>query len=283
MLFRNKAAEQDCTEASLPATRTAVFFDVVRLQSFKLILCGLVTLTASLPFLVFALLQDGWQLSLYQQVQAGEMTAEMAALYQTNMERLTALLRIPAFLLLGIALAGVGRVIKLLAWEEPVMLWPDLRQGIRQNACQMAGLAIAVGLVGFLCRYAAGQGLQWLHPLAIFLLGPIAAYLSACICVYDLPLQQLLRYALLLFAKYPIKTWVAFAVGLAPFLLQQIPNPYIHIAAGLLLGLLIPFIMLGWFCFAFGRMDAVINPGRYPQLLYRGLTLNHEDGNDGTD
>lgn len=282
MLFRNRAAKQDCTAASLPSTRAAVFADVVRLQSFKLVLCGLVTLTASLPFLLFTLLQDGWQLSLYQQVQAGEMTAEMAALYQINMTRLIALLKIPAFLLMGIALAGVGRAIKLLAWEEPVMFWPDLRQGIRQNIRQMSALAGGIGLIGFLEAYVAGQGIQWLSYLAVFLPGPIAAYLSVCICVYDLPLRQQMQYALLLFSKHPVKTWVAFAAGLAPFLLKQIPNPYIHIAVGLLLGLLIPFIMLGWFCFAFGQMDVVINPVRYPQLLHRGLALNCEETDNGT-
>lgn len=276
MFRRQKAAKEDYTAAKLPSTRRAVFFDVLKLQFFKLALCGLVTLAAAMPFLGIAMLQDGYQLSLYQQNVEGMLENTAAAMYHVTFQNLMGMLEIPFFLILAVALSGVSRVVKLLAWEEPVTLWPDMGKGVRQNWKQYLLLGFLTGLVSFLCRYALGQGVWLPSVLCLVLLGPVGAYLSVCICVYSLPMREQIKYALLLYSKAPLKTLLAAAACLLVFLPQYLPNPYIHLVGRLVSGFCIPIVMLGWFCFAFGQMDRAINASRYPDLVDRGLYKDDE-------
>lgn len=277
MIFKPKAAAQDCTQASLPATRRAVFWDVLKLQYSKLALCGLITLAASLPVFLLTMVGDVYRLSLFQQVQQGELTQELGSLYNTLSRDLSVVVQIPLLLLLAVALAGIGRIIKLLAWEEPVLFWPDLRRGLRQNLRQLLALAALTGMVRFACVYAAGRGFWLPGFLALALLVPLAAYMVVCICVYDLPLTQQFRYALILYARRPLAALGGCAVCAVPFLFQFLPNLYVRMAVALLDGFLIPVILLGWFCFSFAQMDRFINPGRYPDLVGRGLAAYHAE------
>lgn len=277
MIFGPKAAAQDCTEASLPSTRRAVFWDVLKLQFFKLALCGLITLAAALPVFLVTMVEGLYRLSLTQQVHQGELTQELAALYSPLSRSMGAVLQIPLLLLLAVALAGVGRIIKLLAWEEPVLFWWDLRRGLRQNLGQMLVLAALMGVIRFACVYAAGKGFWLPGLLALLFLAPPAAYMAVGICVYDLPLSQQFRYALILYAHRPLATLAACAVCAVPFLFQLLPNFYVRMVAGLLGGFLIPVVMLGWFCFCFAQMDRFLNQSRYPELLGRGLSVRHTE------
>lgn len=277
MIFKPKAAAQDCTQTSLPATRRAVFWDVLKLQYSKLALCGLITLAASLPFFLLTMVGDIYRLSLLQQVQQGELTQDLASLYSTLSRDLSAIVQIPLLLLLAVALAGTGRIVKLLAWEEPVLFWPNLRRGLRQNLRQLLALAALAGVVRFACGYAAGRGFWLPGFLALVLLVPLAAYMMVCICVYDLPLSQQFRYALILYARRPLAALGGCIVCAVPFLFQFLPNLYVRMAVVLLDGFLMPVIMLGWFCFSFAQMDRFINPGRYPSLVGKGLVVHHTE------
>lgn len=278
MIIKPKQAGQDCTVACLPATRRAVFFDVLKLQFFKLALCGLITLAAALPLFLLQMTCDGYDMVLYQQTQQGNLTEEMAAMYVSMLQNVSAVIEIPLLLLLAAALAGVGRVVKLLAWEQPVFFWTDLWRGVRQNIRQMLALGAAVGLVRFACVYAAGRGLWGAGLLAAVVLGPLAALMMVCISVYDLPFTQQCRYALLLYVRQPLKTLAAFAAAAALFVLVGfLPGMHIRLMGGLLAGFLIPVVLLGWFCFCFGQMDRFINPQRYPELVGRGLACALED------
>lgn len=277
MILKPKAAAQDCTEASLPATRRAVFGDVLKLQFFKLALCGLITLAAALPIFLVTMVEEIYRLSLTQQVQQGELAQELAALYSPLSRSMSAVLQIPLLLLLAVALAGIGRIVKLLAWEEPVLFWSDLRRGLQQNLRQMLVLAALTGIIRFACAYAAGQGFWLPGLLALLFLAPPAAYMAAGICVYDISLSQQFRYALILYARRPLATLAACAVCAVPFLFQYLPNLSARMIAGLLDGFLIPVVMLGWFCFCFAQMDRFINPSRYPDLVGRGLAVRHAE------
>ena len=275
MILKPKAAAQDCTAASLPATRRAIFGDVLKLQFFKLALCGLITLAAALPIFLVTMVEEIYRLSLTQQMQQGELAQELAALYSPLSRAMSAVLQIPLLLLLAVALAGIGRIVKLFAWEEPVLFWSDLHRGIQQNLRQMLVLAALTGIIRFACAYAAGQGFWLPGLLALLFLAPPAAYMTAGICVYDISLSQQFRYALILCARRPLATLAACAVCAVPFLFQYLPNLYARMIAGLLDGFLIPVVMLGWFCFCFAQMDRFINPSRYPDLVGRGLAVRH--------
>lgn len=150
-----KTAETDYTPAMLPATRREVFFDVVKLQSGKLALCGLISLGFTLPFLFSAMAQDLFQSSLYRRAAEGTLTESAAAVYAVEYQNLFPLAEVLCYLLLSVGLAGLSRVIKRLAWEENVSLWADFAKGVRQNGKQYALIGLLAGLAAFLSRYAA--------------------------------------------------------------------------------------------------------------------------------
>lgn len=144
-----------------------------------------------------------------------------------------------------------------------------------QNWKQYLPLGLLTGLAVFACRYGmwAAEGLWGLLPAAVLglALGPVAAYLSVTVAVYDLPFFGHVKYALLLYGKNAPKTLLAAGLCLLPFVPQFLPNIYCHTIGRLLSGMLIPFVMLAWFLFAFSRLDRDINPAHYPELVDRGL------------
>lgn len=95
MLFKAKIPEKDYGAAMLPATRREVFFDVVKLQFPKLTLCGLISLTFTLPFLISELVQDIYQAALYQS--GAESGGEAAALYLVTFQNVFAVLDVLFF------------------------------------------------------------------------------------------------------------------------------------------------------------------------------------------
>lgn len=273
---RPRTAKTDFTPEMLPATRREVFFDVVKLQFGKLALCGLLALGFTLPFLFSTMAQDLFQSVLYQRVAEGTLTEGAAAVYATSYQNLFPLVEVLCYLLLSVGLAGLSRIVKRLAWEENVSLGADFAKGVKQNGKQYALLGLLAGLAAFLGRYVANLsgGTWWGYLpglLMAVVLGPAAAYLTVTIAVYDLKFRDQVKYALILYSKSIPKTLLAAALCYLPFVPQLLPNVYCHTIGRLVSGILIPFVMLAWFLFAYDRLDKDINPGRYPELLGRGL------------
>lgn len=270
MLFQSKVPQEDYSAGKLPSTRREVFFDVLKLQFPKLALCGLFSLAFTFPFLASALVQDVYQASLYQNGGSNEA----AALFLVTFQNVFAALDVLFYIFLSIGLAGLSRIIKRLAWEEPVDVWRDFSKGVRQNGRQYALLGLLTGLVLFACRYGV-QGSPVPSIAAGVLLGPLAAYMTVSIAVYSLRFMDHMKYALLLYGKDAPRTMLAAAVCFLPFIPQMLPNIYCHVIGRFFSGLLIPIVMLGWFLFSLYRLDQTINPTLYPELIDRGLLGKH--------
>lgn len=279
-MFKPKVSKTEFEAAMLPSTRKEVFFDVLKLHFSKLSLCGMISLAFSLPFLFMAMARDGLEAALYG---SGAQGAE-ALVQLTTYENLFALLEIPCFALLSVGLAGLSRIIKRFAWEEPVRVWEDFAKGVSQNWKQYLPLGLLAGLAVFACRYviwAMGGGFKGLPLTAVLglALGPVAAFMTVTAAVYDLPFLGHVKYALLLYGKNAPKTLLAAGLCLLPFAPQFLPNVYCHTIGRLLSGMLIPLVMLAWFLFAFACLDKDINPKHYPELVDRGLLGKGGDHN----
>lgn len=271
-MFQPKVSKTEFEAAMLPSTRREVFFDVLKLHFSKLSLCGMISLAFTLPFLFMTMARDGLEAALYG---SGAQGAE-ALVQLTTYENLFALLEVPCFALLSVGLAGLSRAVKRFAWEEPVRVGADFAKGVSQNWKQYLLLGLLTGLAVFVCRYgmwAMGGGFKGLLPAAMLglALGPVAAYLSVTIAVYDLPFFGHIKYALLLYGKNAPKTLLVAGLCLLPFVPQFLPNIYCHTIGRLLSGMFIPIIMLAWFLFAFSCLDKDINPKHYPELVDQGL------------
>lgn len=275
MMFKPKIAQTDFEANMLPATRREVFWDVVKLHFPKLALCGMVSLLFTLPFLFTTMARDNLQASFYEISLSGSRDDETVLVYLTTYQNVIALVEVPCFLLLSVGLAGLARIVKRFAWEEPVRVGEDFIKGIAQNWKHYLLLGLLTGLANFACRYV-GQimgGFGEIFPvlLSVLTLGPLAAFLTAIIAVYDLHFSECLKYALLLYGKNAPKTLLTASICFLPFIPQMLPNIYCHTIGRLVSSLAIPFVMLAWFLFTFSCLDRNINRDRYPDLVDRGL------------
>ena len=91
------------------------------------------------------------------------------------------------------------------------------------------------------------------------------------ISIYAMPFRQLLHMSFLVFAEAPLKTLGALLCCMAPFGILLISNLTVMIAGRILLSLLLPVILLGWFLFAMNRLDEVVNSRLHPQIMGKGL------------
>ncbi len=287
--FRQKAAARDYGLHMLPKTRKAVFWDAVKLQGWKLLLLGLLLLAFSLPIHLLALAEDLYLAQLYAQTPQPSM--EVLTARAVDISNLRALLNIPFLLLTSLALAGAGHMLRQYAWGEPVVFWYDFRKGIRQNGWQMAALGLIAGLWNALCVYCGNLSYTQAEGLAAYLvylpaaaglllLVPLGAIMTACIPVYSNRFAQNCRLAAVLLLHEPARLYGALlclGIGFVSFL---IPNFYCHLFGRLLLTVLVPFLMLGWYLICYALLDRKVNPRFFPQLVGRGtvVTDRHETG-----
>lgn len=124
-MFKPKVSKMEFEAAMLPSNRREVFFDVLKLHFSKLALCGMISLLFTLPFLFLTMTRDSVEAALYGSGAQGTETLVRLTTY----ENLFALLEIPCFTLLSVGLAGLARIVRRFAWEEPVRVWADFARG----------------------------------------------------------------------------------------------------------------------------------------------------------
>lgn len=282
-LFKPKTSKTDYTQSMLPQNRKEVFFDVVKMHFWKLLICGFILLLFALPLHFTDLLTFFYQAGLYEKLVLEELDVEEVAFMMVSFSNFMGLINILLYMLFAVGLAGVARVIKLLAWEENAFLRYDFFAGIRQNASQYVLLGFIVGLLAFICRYVNNlstlvegniYGYLGIIPtvLCMLLLAPVAAYMTVCIAVYNNKFLQNSKICFVLYFKDAPKTLLACLCCFAVFIVQLIPNFYCHLIGRIVASILIPFVMLGWFLFAFNALDKTVNNKFYPELIGKGVT-----------
>ncbi len=273
--FQNKRADRDYSPASLPQTRRAVFFDVLKLNWRQFILYGLLFLAVCLPMQLVSLSEAMAAVNL-------QNSQDPQWVYKLAMTRILAAgIQMPCLWLIGLALSGFARVMRQYAWMENVRFSYEFIQGVKQNGLQMLGLAVLAGLGNglFALCAALAEAAQLLPsvilmiPAALLLLCllPVAAYAVAAIPVYKGKLAAQLRVGRLLYAQNPWKTLLGVGCCLAPCLVQLSQVFLVKIIGAVLAPVAAPVVLLGWTLFAYEAMDRHINETLYPELVGRGL------------
>lgn len=283
MFLKPKPAKQDYVEDMLPQTRKQVFFDVLKLHWGKLLFCGLIILVFLLPLHISAIYQSFYELSVMDSFDKGNLTTEEAYNTLRFTRNLASGVNILLYMLFSVGLAGLARIIKRFAWEEHVKIGGDFFKGIKQNCGQYMLLSLFSGAVVFICSFITdtlnvGTGAAYYVGIAatvlcavVFL--PLMGYMLVTISVYGIRFSRNIRYALILYGKNILKTLLAAVICFIPFVLQLIPFMGCVIAGRIISSILIPYIMLGWFLFAFNMLDKNINKENYPELVGKGLFI----------
>lgn len=286
MFIKPKTAAEDFSADMLPHTRRQVFFDVCKLHFGKLLLCGFIMLLFSLPLHFAALFSDLYGISVMEGFNAGEITAE-EAYTALRLQAGASVAGILFYMLLGMGLSGLGRIIKRLGWEENVTVGEDFFLGVRQNAGQYTLLMFITGVIVLACSCVTNPiitGSDYFPGIAAviicgIMLMPIGAFIVVTIPIYKLKFTQHIKYAFILYGSNFLKAAAASVLCFLPFTIQLIPNLWCVILGRLLSSVLSPFVMLGWFLFTYNLLDKAINKDNYPELVNKGLYICNTKNN----
>lgn len=292
MKQKNKAAAQDFTEAMLPQSRKAVFFDVLHLQWRKLLLLGLLLLAFSLPLLLSTVTGSIYTANYIAAVtQSGLADTPEAAQGLLRFELLRGAVNILLLLVFLVGLSGALRVLRQLAWEENVHLPTDFAAGIKSNFGQLACLGIPCGVIALLCElllffssgYRSGVvAAVSLVPLAVsvLLLLPAACLTLSMIPVYANPLRANLKNAFYVYFSAPLRVLGTLAVCAVFWLPSVLPYLTCQVLGHVFAFLTLPVTLLAWLLFCFTRFDVSVNAAACPELLGRGIYTPSESDNE---
>ncbi len=282
MAKRIKASKFDCQITSLPQTRKDVFIDVLKMHWRSFLGIGLLFLLFTLPFHILGIRDDFIQASLMHNFEAMSADEQQTAILQMlSLKNASALINVISFLILGVFLSGMLRIIRQYSWEENVFFGFDVIKGIKQNIKQMLPLSLLAGVSNALIVYAVNlvsvttnaalSLVLTMAVCAVCIIGiPTAAYTVVSVSLYDHTLIGHIKLGAVMASKAPVKTSIALVLCFLPFSLCLIPNIYCHIIGRVVGAFCSPIVMLGWYLFALDRFDEVVNKSKFPELVGRG-------------
>lgn len=278
-LRKTKKASKDFEKSMLPQTRRAVFFDVVKLQWSKLLRLALILLISALPLLLIAVYEDTYILTAYEDP---HILPETIPALIAPLHIFCAVLSFPCIVLFFLALSGVIRVVRQLAWEENVMMFPDFLVGLKQNWKQflpaglLFGLSYALAKIGWHSALATQADSVWMQGvllgLLIILIAPLVACCTVVIAIYDNSFWGNLKLAAYVYLKNPIKTvgGMLLSFGLCA-LVWVIPNLQLHLIGAIPIMMVFTLGLLGWTLFIYNQLDKHYNAQQYPELVGKGI------------
>lgn len=282
MKLIRKTAKTDYTPNMLPATRRAVFFDVVQLQWQKLLLLGLILLLVYIPVLISVAVKDIYVSNLHQALtDATDDQKLYAGQTLVHFDIFRSAVHILFMLLFAVGLSGACRVLRQYAWGENVYMPTDLPKGIRDNYGPTAGLLVLTGIIYTLCLsvyYTASSynsslmAMLSLLPVTVSLLLilPIFALTLSMIPVYSNRLTENFKNAFYIYTRCLPKTLLVLGCCLLVWIPSLIPNFYFHIIGSALAILLTPFALLAWTLYCYNLFDIHINARLCPELIGKG-------------
>lgn len=283
MRKRKTVSEIPFSRDMLPHSRKALWFDVVKLNYIPLISLGLIMFAFSLPMFFNMLVTDFYVAQLSAGVSDVSSEQWMQVQEQIALVRNTsALMDIPGLAVFAIGFAGQMRVIRQYAWGEVVSVFYDFKTGIKQNIKQTVCVAVAAGVLRFLCIYlnnlaelnnnvtAYYASSAFTVVLFLFLI-PVGAYMPVCISVYGNTFSQNFLQSFFLYIKAPAKSLLALLCSGGILLFMLFPNMTVHIAVALLSTIGGPFLLLGWFLFVYHQLDIYVNKEKHPEIVGKGI------------
>ena len=283
-MSKQKHSKTDFSKSDLPKNRKEVFFDILKVRYSVLLKLGLIILISLIPLLVVTILEDGSLSSVYMNLQNGTLTEEQYAFEIATLSSLFAAVKIIAFMILSVALAGSVKVIKNLIWGEPIFFKEDFVKGIKDNLKNYILASLLLGSInlGVTFTYYSFTELVFLKVIfyVIFyvLIIPSMLFVCSMSSIYNMTFLQLLGNGLILYIKTLPKTLLA----TLPFFLILATNfiglYVVKYIALLVLGVFfIPLYMTGFMLYSCYTFDKYINLQFYPEIVDKGIYRNSQE------
>lgn len=269
----NKQTQQS-DQAQLPHNRWQVFVDRIRTHWLKLWFCGLVLLLFSLPLFAVRFTTDLLVTAVREQFEDNTITAEACNATIQTVQLFSSLINVVSYLIFGIGVVGILRLVRKMAWSEPVCFWQDFAIGVKQN---IGGLLcfLALGLLNAFNSVIMqnNDGLFAYVPLCVYvvILLPIILHVLVQLSVYNHKAWDLISSSAFVYIKtLPISVLFSLlfmSYGLLDFIGALIPRYLLKAVFVMLL----PTMVLGWFLYCCSALDKYINKQSYPELVDKGV------------
>lgn len=277
MIKKQKRALRDFSESDLPRNRKELFFECFKTRWRTLLLCGLFTSLFVLPLIMIEAYREIIINSTSQNLN-NVSNKESIEIYLNTVNNLFNLVSVISFVTLGIGCAGTSRIIKNLAFGQPIFFFSDYLEGIKLNGLNFIIVFGLLGLSNFSSLFIVNGmknndllGLLSLLFLSIIIYPILLLVLSETMVYKSTIIECLKNGVIIYFRTLPITLSVA-ALVMLPSLIQFIPSYFIRILAFLgMVILALPFLMLIWFLYSCNLFDKYININLFPELVKKGL------------
>lgn len=274
---KTQQAKQDFTFAQLPHNRKEVFFDCIKMQWKTLLLLGVIALAFCLPLVATEFFVDSVWASLYQRFNSGAITEDELQVSLKSLQVLKSLISVLCWTVFAVGVSGIARVVRQLAWGDPIFFGSDFAQGIRQNVGKFAIVFAICAAVDFLSVFMQ----QWFSSTTVLAYLP---FVLLCCFVFPVSLWVLSQTAV-----YKVKFGKAFKNGMAFFgkniwqtmifvllfgcvklvtLMAATVWKYVVCAS---FALLFPLYCLAWFLVCSHSFDEFINKNEFQELYDKGV------------
>ena len=277
-----KHAEKDCTVDSLPHSRIQAFFDILRFQWRKVIICSLILFACSIPLsLLFYVELKG--IAYYtSQFSNGLINRESYLSNVFSSINYSNLFLILAFAILAIGIGVINRVYVKLCWQKGILFKDDLKEGFKQNSLQNAIISVIFAVLLFLAGLVYGLSLITETKLTILVIVfyvvvvliflPIMFIFFEMNSVYKATFKMKLKNSFLIYTRTFPFAILCVIIFLAPFSLLLIGSDL-----AILLTLFLYFVFyfpigyLGLNLFLLKIFDKYINIRFYPEIVDLGI------------
>ncbi|MBO4572537.1 MAG: hypothetical protein J5762_02045 [Clostridia bacterium] len=278
LFFRSKKADHDFEEDKLPSNRKEVFFDALKIRAGTLIRLGLVLLLFAAPLIVAGFIKDSYYYIVQTSYAQGEMTEENYSGIIFTIELFYYVAKIICFIVLGLGLSGVLRVIRQIIWGEPVFFWHDIFDGIKMQGARYSIYFFFAGLLNLLGRLVIFFGfnsefLKYL-PLGLnyVLFLPPLLYALIQSQIYRFRLLDEYKNGFILYFKTIPQTVLVTIIVCLPLLFDLISLLVLKYAViAIYVVAVLPLLTMGEFLYFMSVLDRYINKERYPEIYDKGV------------
>ena len=280
--YKIKSAKTDFTEQHLPGDRKALFWDCIHVQFPVILRISLLCAVFMIPYLVAVMVGDS---VVYNANYAAESLpqSEVEGLLR-GAQLISSGLKVIALALFFIPFSGIVQIVRQLLWQEPLFLWDDFKNGVKNNAITFMLTAFTVALPEFVLSWNQSLDvMNILKGICAVSIVPIGGWIIVQAVYYRLSIFDSLRNSIVFYVKAFPATLLLEVLLIVPFYLVETFVMHLMVRYLLILIsaiiLIVPLTMVS-VLYANNLFDLHINKEHYPQLYRKGLRPESEEGGD---
>ncbi|MCQ2742462.1 MAG: hypothetical protein MJ239_04095 [Bacilli bacterium] len=284
--MKNKVAKTSFVESSLPQTRRQLFADIIKNHWRTLLLLGLFLFVGLLPFMGCLLFRDLASLSYSMAYSRGDIDANTRESLVRTVHFYASIGEAASLFVFSIPLSGSLRIMRQLAWLDPIFFKEDFGSGIKDNywGCAIASFFSGLIMVGIKAMmFTAFNNVFVIAIIIGFFIVLVLPPLFLSIAqgtVYKGTFRQFNRNSIALYLKHAPLALLFTSMLVCPFLLEMIQSAIVirFITMAIVVYFVPPLSILAFLLFSYFLFDEYINKEQFKDIYKRGLyTPTKED------